>query len=897
MHRIASELRYRLRALLRNGEMEAELDDELRFHLDRHAEKLMAAGLPRREAERQARIAFGGVARIKEDARAAWGLALFETTLQDLRCTVRALRKRRDLTFGIVATLALGIGANATMFGIVDRLLVRAPATMLDPERVHRVYLHTSPDGEAATDRNLAFPRYLDVARGTSSFDVVAAFQTRQVGVGEGATLREVPVTVASAAFFDLFAARPALGRFFTAAEDVVPEGSPVVVLGHAFWQSHFGGRRDVLGQPLRVDRLTATIVGVAPEGFVGMADQGVPAAYVPITAFAHSLRGPDYAGGYGWSWLELVARRKPGVPLATAEADLTQALGRSWRAAAEQDPGWGSAEDARPRGELAPVHVQRGPDATADSRVATWIAGVALVALLVACANVANLLLARAHGRRREIAMRIALGVSRGRLLRHLAMESLVLALLGGGAGLLLAEWGGGALRRLFLPEEAAAVVLADGRTLLFAGGLTLLVALLTGLLPILHSRRTDLADAFRAGMGEGQDRRSRASAGLLVLQTTLSVLLLVGAGLFVRSLHNLLSLRLGYDVDPVLFAAANPRGVELSDAETAGLNRRLLAAAQAMPGVRSAALAASVPFWSNEGRGLWVEGIDEVGKRGSFVLQAATPGYFETLGTRILRGRAFDERDGERSPRVVVVSDGMARALWPGRDPLGRCLRIGEPDAPCTTVIGIAEHVRSRDLFDAREHSYTIPASQYGSPMYPQLFVRAEGDAAALVEPLRRRLQREMPGAAYVRVLTLRSLVDPNLRAWRFGAVMFTAFGGLTLALAAIGLYSLLEVSAARRRRELGVRVALGASTRDVVRLIVTHGLRLVLLGVALGGALALWAAPSLESLMVHESVRDPLVYGVVAALLLAAALLASIAPAWRALRLDPTLALRAD
>ena len=894
---LLSELRYRIRALVRRPAMEAELDDELRFHLERETEKLIRAGVAPDEAARRAKVAFGGLDRIKEDSRDARGLVALETTMQDIRYAFRGLRARKTFTAGIVLTLALGVGANATMFGIVDRLLFRPPPMMNNDDLVHRVYMHTNDRGEIDTRHNFQFARYLDVLRFTRSFSSVAAFQTRDLAIGEKEAAAEMPVTIASASYFDFFDVRPALGRLYGPAEDSVPTGAPVVMLGYAFWQTRFGGRPDVIGEQLRVDRALATIIGVAPEGFVGMTDQQVPAAYLPITHYAYAFRGASYPGNYNWSWLEMIAKRRPGVDVASAETDLTQALQQSWRAAVEFDPGWGPVEQVQPRAELGPVHLERGPNAGRESRVATWIAGVAIIVLLVACANVANLLLSRAVSRRREIAMRVALGVSRGRLLRQLLIESLILAGLGGLAGLAITQWGASGLRALFLPPDYPAGVFTDGRTLWFAGGLTLIVAMLTSIVPALHSRRIDLAGSLKAGSREGTYRSSRTGTALLVFQAALSVVLLVGAGLFVRSLQNVQDYRLGYDVEPVLFASANPRGTPLKAEELDAMNQRMLDAAKELPGVTNSALAASVPFWSNEGRGLYVAGIDTVDKHGMFIMQAATPDYFATVGTRILRGRSFGVEDTENAPLVTVVSDGMAAALWPGQDAIGQCIRIGSDTVPCSTVIGIAEEARLRTLMGEREYSYYVPATQYGDPMYPQMFVRVAGDASALVEPLRQRLQREMPGEAYVNVVELSQLVDPNLRGWRFGATMFVVFGAIALVLAAIGLYSMIAYSVAQRTRELGVRVALGASASDVLGLIVRGGVRLALAGILIGGAIALWAAPRLESLMFEVSTRDPLVFGGVAVVLLASAIAASVVPAVRALRLDPNAALRAE
>jgi predicted permease len=895
LHRFLSEVRYRLRALVRRGSLERELDMELRFHVEKETEKLMATGVPRDEAIRRARLAFGGVERIKDDTRDSRGLVLLDTLAQDLRYAARGLRARKAFTLGVVLTLGLGIGANATMFGIVDRLLFRAPYGLRDQATAHRVYMRSLDTNEERIDRNYSFARFLDVGRLTRSFADIAAFQTLTIAVGEGEDTKEMRVTVASAGYFRFFEVQPALGRFFTPEEDSVPAGSSVVVLGFDYWQTRFGGRGDILGTQLRIGQIPTTVIGVAPKGFVGMNDQGVPAAYLPITAYAHSRRGPNYPGIYTWSWLELLVRRKAEMSIAAAQQDLTAAFTQSWRAAAAADPGWGPVEAARPRGELAPVQLERGPLAGRDSKVATWVSGVALIVLLIACANVANLFLSRAVNRRREIAMRFALGVTRGRLVRQLLTESLVLGGIGGVVGLAIAQWGASALRGLFF-RDAAASVLVDVRTLGFTAVATLLAALLTGLIPALHAGRGDLAAALKGGAREGH-QRSRVRTGLLVFQATLSVVLLVGAGLFVRSLHNVREHRLGYDVEPVLFAEANLRGERPSDAERVALADRMLAAAKATPGVTHAALVISVPFWSNEGRGLYVPGIDTVRKLGRFILQAASPDYFATMGTQVLRGRAFDESDRAGTPRVAVVGEGMAQALWPGREAIGQCFRIGSDTVPCTTVIGVAEEMRVRSLAEAREYTYFLPIAQHDSPPDPQLFARLGGRAGKQAEPLRRSLQLVMPGAVYVNVIPLSRLVDPNLQSWRFGATMFVAFGGLALVLAAIGLYSMIAYDVAQRTRELGVRIALGSSVGRVLRLIVTGGLRLVAVGVLAGTALAFWASRWMETLMFRQSARDPLVFAAVGLLLLAVSVIASMVPAWRAARVDPNVALRLE
>ncbi|MCD6033843.1 MAG: permease, partial [Thermomicrobiales bacterium] len=739
MRQSLNDLRYRLRALLRRDAMDRELDAELQFHLDRETEKHVRAGLSPDEARRQARASFGAPEGVKDDTRDVRGLVAIETLVQDLRYATRGLLARPVFTAGIVLTLGLGLGANAAMFGIVDRLLFRTPDELRDPSTLHRVYTSYLADGEKRIDRNLAFPVYLDFARAARSIETFSAFQTLQMAIGEGAETEQMRVTVASANYFPLFNAQPIHGRFFNASDDSLPVGSPVVVLGYGFWRARYGGDPGVIGKTLRVGQTIRTIIGVAPEGFVGLNDQGVPAAWIPITSYAHERRGTAYPANYGWSWLELVARRRPDVSVAAAEADLTLAFHESWRREAASQPGIGTPDSARAAVTLGPLQFNRGPQAGQDAQVARWILGVSLIVLLIACANVANLLLSRAVSRQREIAVRLALGVSRARLIRQLLTESFLLAVAGGVTGLAFARWGSAALRSFYFTAEESVAVASDVRTLLFAGVATIVVALLTGLVPALQSGRGDLAGALKVGSREGTYRRGRARVALLVFQATLSVVLLVGAGLFVRSLRNVQGFRLGYDADRIVFAGANLRGTRLDPEELNALNERMVRAAREIPGVTHVSLAESVPFYSNESRGLWVPGVDSIRRRGRFVLQAGGPEYFATLGTRILRGRAFDESDRAGSPRVVVVSDGMARAIWENADPIGKCIRISADTAPCTTVIGVAEEMRLRTLTDAREYTYYLPATQYGSPLSPQVFVRIQGDAAGFVDPIR--------------------------------------------------------------------------------------------------------------------------------------------------------------
>jgi putative ABC transport system permease protein len=896
---VTSELRYRLRRLFMRDAVERELDAELRFHIEHETEKLVAQGLSRPLAERQARIAFGGVERMKEATRESHGTATIEGVLQDIRYAARGLRARPAFTLGILLTLGLGIGANAAMFGVIDRVLVRPPAMMRDADMVHRLYRTTVETGEpdVRVDRNFSFATYLDLKRDLTTFSDVAAFQTISAAIGEGADTRERRVTVASASYFGFFDAKPALGRFFNAAEDSIPVGTQVAVVGYDFWQNNYGAR-DVLGEQIRVGSRIYTIVGVAPKHFAGMSDQSMPVAFVPISSYAYGRRGAGYPSIYTWSWLETIARRKPDVSLEAATANVTQAFMASWRNAFMQSPGWGEPEKSKVQGVVGSVLIERGPQAGRDSKVALWVGGVALIVLLIACANVANLMLARAVSRRREIAMRLALGVSRARLTRQLLTESLLLALAGGGAGLLVARWGGATIRRLFLPPEFGDAVATDGRTLAFTAIATLVAALLTGLVPAWNAGRSDVVSALKSGAREGGGR-SRLRAGLLVFQAALSVLLLVGAGLFVRSLQNARGVRLGYDTDSLMIAEVNLRGATLDAGQLAALLPRFLETARATPGVTNAAFGASVPFMSNDQMPVFVPGLDSVFAKGRFLIQFVGPGYFEVMGTRVLSGRALDERDVAGGEKVAVVSEGMAKVLWPGRDALGQCFHFDKRDTPCMRIVGITENIRLRSFQDPREFTYYVPAAQYadGNVQATTLFVRTSIGASNAAPNVRTRLQAILPAPAYVNLVPIAYAVDPSFRAWRFAATMFAAFGGLALLLAAIGLYSLVAYDVAQRTRDMSVRLALGASGPSVVRHVVGGGLRLVAVGVAVGAAAAWWAAPKAEALMFRQEALDPMIFAGVGGSLLLVGILAALVPALRASRVDPALMLRAE
>ena len=900
----------RVRDRLRRERLTSELDEELSFHRSMLERDRREGGASAEEARRLASLAFGSALHHRERARDLWSLGWLDDLLQDIRYAVRGLRARPGFSLAVVLTLALGIGANAAIFSIVDRLLFRPPPLLAHPALTNRVYVAQSDHGREGVWPGISYARCLDFTRWTTSFTRMAEFSAATLAVGAGEEARELPVAVASASFFGFFDAPPALGRYFTTREDAPPAGTPVVVLSHAFWQARFGGRRDALGATLQIGPTVYTVIGVAPAGFAAFWPSEPPAAYIPISSYAATSGfggspGDEWWQTYHWNFAQMIVERKAGVSVAQASADLSNAYRRSYAVQREVSPDIPPVELARPRAIVASVLAERGPNESKLGKVAALVAAMAVVVLLIACANVANLLLAGALRRRREIAVRLALGVSRARLLSQLLTESVLFALLGGAAGVMVAQWGGAALRSLFLPQDATTSVIGDPRALVVAGATALVAALLTGLAPVWQSRRSDLARDLKSGAREGTYQRSGTRALLLVVQGALSVVLLVGAGLFVRSLQHVRELRLGFDVDPVLIVEPNMRGVKLDSAHAVALRQQLLELARTLPGVEHAALHTSIPLKRTLGReglgvGLRVAGIDSVERLGEFNLDAVSPDYFATTGTRILRGRGIGEQDVAGAPGAVVVSQAMAKVLWPGQDPLGQCVRVMEQgttrEPPCTYVVGVAEDIRSQSLSEDRGFYYFLSSAQF-HPQQAGLFLRTRGDAARQAEAIRRRLQPLMPGSSYITVTPYADVVGATMRSWKVGATVFGLFGALALLLAAVGLYSVIAYNVAQRAHELGVRIALGAQVGDVLRLVVGQGVRLGVIGLAIGATIAFSAARWLKPLLFQESARDPAVYALVAAVLLAVAVLASYLPARRAARLDPNLALRAE
>ncbi len=893
----------RLHAWRKRGELERALAEDLEMHLDFLARDLEHEGMAPDHARITARRRLGNVTALRERSREYWGFPAVDAFLQDIRYALRGLRHAPGFTATVIVTLALGIGANAAMFGVIDRLMLRPYPYLREPETVHRVYLESTYQGKTSDNIDFPYLRYHDLRdAGKSLMDFVAQSEWRfAVGTGEATRVRKVAGV--SASFWSLFDAPPVQGRYFGAAEDAEPDGARVAVMSNALWKSDFG-EGTVVGTTLKIGMLDYTIIGVAPPEFVGTTAGGAPEFFVPITTIPANLGAwsrESYLVDYRWDWTQVLVRRKPGVSIGAASAALTEGYKRSRAAARVLNPRVLADSLVHPTAIAGPVKQEAGPGAGLESRVLLWVTGVAGIVLLIACANVANLMFARVSRRRREITVRLALGVRRRRLVAQFLTEALLLALIGCLGGLLIAQWGGTAIRALLLPDGSSFDLGRDGRTLVVALGCTIVAALLTAIGPALVATRGDLASALKSGAREGTYQRSRVRTALLVVQGALSVVLLIGAALFVKSLRNAQGVSLGYDPAPVLEIIPDFRGYQMDSTTAVAMRERLLDDARAIPGVEGAARINSRLFRTNT-NDLWVEGIDSVAALGRFNMQVTSPDYFRVMRTRILRGRGLLASDDGAAPRVGVVSESMANALWPGRDALGACFRMAVDErsareSPCITVVGVAENAAQQDIGDDPRFMYYLPVAQHWPHEIATMYVRMSGDAAASLERVRRAMTRAMPGDGFAIVRPLQEIVDDRSRSWRLGAMMFVAFGGLALVVAAVGLYGVISYNVAQRTHELGVRMALGARARDAVRLIVGQGVRVAATGVLVGLALALAAARWVQPLLFHQEANDPVLYALVAVGMMAVAVAASAVPALRAARADPSIALRSD
>jgi predicted permease len=817
----------------------------------------------------------------------------------ELQQAVRSLVRSPGFSATIVIALGLGIGANTAMFELVDRMLVRPPAHLAEPGSAHRVHIDRAIRRGRIQDGSFSYPALGDLREQTPSARALVGVSTTRLFVAPDDDAKPMEVDAVSAAYWSLFDMTPALGRFFSGDEDELPSGDAVVVLSHGYWQVAYGGDRAVLGRSIRIGTRAYTIVGVAPGDFHGV-DGGNPVAWVPLTAAGADIAGPDFAHRPFTTWIELVVRRGDGMDRVQLASELERAYRGHLTAARDADVV--AATD--PRVLLSPVLRDRGPHRSDAARISLWLFGMSWIVLLVACANVSTLMIGRTLRRRRERAVRRALGMGRGRLVARALLETGALAL---AAGLVAVPIASGAVRivaRLLLAPEAAELAGLDARSLLVGWAVTALVGLVAGALPALRRREADLQSALRSGSARGGAARTPAQTGLVVAQAALSAVLLMGAGLFLRSVSRVAGLDLGYQPDRVVLVNPEARsplaeagGIASSTEERRRTMEMLADAARGIPGVRSVTLTATVPFWRNSFEAVLRADGEPLGPRGTIATHAVSGTYFETMGTRIVRGRPLRPGDDEGAPRVMVVSESLARMAWPEGDALGQCLRVGADTLPCREVVGVAQDIRRGEFEDAGGLQFYVPWRQFYYGMPGVLALRTEGRAADVVEPVRARLQEAVGTRAWIRAQTLLDRVSSQTRTWTVGARVLGLLGSLALLLATLGTFSVVAYDVSQRTREFGIRMAVGARGRDLVTLVLRKGVAVAAVGVALGLGLAWIAGPSVQGLLFEVPARDPATFLGVAVLLLWSALAASLLPALASARVDPRRVLRSE
>jgi predicted permease len=639
----------------------------------------------------------------------------------------------------------------------------------------------------------------------------------------------------------------------------------------------------------------------VAPRGFTSVGLTSVD-LWVPLRVTAIQLLGPgweEYPGGRDWQWLDIIARIAPGSSIEAAQAEAT-AIHRTARAEDIARGGWGRDPDVI----AASIIEANAPNAPSSARVAKLLAGVALLVLLIACVNVANLLLARALRQRREIAVRLALGISRRRLIGQIMLEGVMLALLGGAGALAVEHWGGGLVRHTLLPDIAWDELPADHRVLAIIIALAVLAGILSAVVPAYQIARRDVADTIRGAAAGGITRTtSRTRSALALAQTALSVVLLVGAGLFVKSLHNARTLNLGFEPDGLYYARLRMTHDAMSPEEQQLLVQRGLQSLGSIRGVTAVAAASTLPFTSRRSLAIRAEGVDSIvtPPSGGPYMHGVTSDYFRTMGLRILRGRGLAATDVMGAPNVAVIGQQMAEYLWKGQEPLGRCLYIGPRDKPqpCTRVVGVAENANNLGLDDDVMLQYYLPLEQRtaGSRNPDYWLFRVTDARAETIRQIRHELTALDPRIRYADVAPYAERIEPLTRSWKLGATMFSIFGALALVVAAIGLYSVLAFDIAQRTRELGLRTALGATDGMLVRRVIGGAVGVTAIGIAIGGIVTWLLAPKVATMLFDTPARDPIVLAGVALTLIVVAVIAAAVPAWRATRVDPYVALRAE
>jgi len=866
----------RLRALLRRDAVLHDIDEEMRSHLEMETEANRQRGMTADEASRSAARSFGNLSSIRDLAYEVRGGGFMETLWQDLRYSGRMLLKHPGFTLIAVLTLSLGIGANTAIFSIVNAVLLR-PFPYQAPEQLVIV-------GEGGPGGTVSYPNFADWRDDRNVFAAVSAVRSNEsfnfAGAGEPERLQG---RLVSAGFLTLLGIKPHIGRDFL-AEDDRPGATPAVILSYGFWNRRFGNDQSVIGKPITLNNQSFTVVGVTPQDFqYGMpADVSVP---IGLSAERFKARGADPG-------ISVVARLQPNASQRQAETALNVIYARLQQQYPDSNTGR--------RAFLMPLHENFVGDVRQPLLI---LLGAVVLVLIIACANVANLLLVRASTRRREMSVRVALGANRWRIVRQLLTESLMLAAIGASLGILFAHWGTSLIASQLpdgIPRLAEASV--DIRVLTFTLGVSILTGLLFGLAPALQASRLNLTEALKEGDRSSAGGRQGLRSVLVVCEVALTLTLLVGAGLLIQSFRRVLQVDPGFKTQNLLtmqVSVNNPDGNQV-----VSFFNQLQENVRKLPGVKAVAISNGLPLGVANHPTFFIEGrpLPEKGKEPGAVRYTVSPDYFEAMGIELLKGRVFSPHDTSGTPLVAIIDEALAQ-IFQDEDPIGKRLLTSSSGSPSYEIVGVVRHVEQDNLDGqaVRTPQFYLAFNQIPAERWPgfvrriNLLTRTDVEPTSLAAAVRGQIAGLNKDQAVFNVRTMEQIVSQSVAPRRFSMLLLTVFAVVALALASIGIYGLLSYTVAQRTREIGLRMTLGAQRRDVLRLMIGHGMKLALVGVALGLVASVALTRTMKNLLFGVSATDPATFISIAVLLALVALLACWVPARRATKVDPIIALR--
>ena len=877
----------RLSGIVRKGSLEHDMDEELRFHLQMETAENLRKGMTPEEARSAALRRFGGVAQVKETYRETHALPVFQVLWQDVRFGFRMLRRSPGFSVLAILCLTLGIGANASVFSWIEGILLRPFPLVAHQERLMAV---TGTNRAEPGHTDVSWPDFLDFQRQCTLFDAFIVDRITGTTLAIGDRAKRSPASVVSANYFQALGVRPILGRGFEPSEDVGRNAHPVTVISYQMWQERFHNDPEVVGKTQMLNGMPHTIIGVAPQGFYGTFVGWAMQFWVPT-----SMQEMFDPGGYkledrGARWIEGFAQLKPGVTPEQAQAEISAVAKRLEATYPATNRGRGI--------KLYPLWATPFNNAGALLPTLEISLAVVVLVLVIACANVSNLLVVRAFGRRHEMMVRLAIGAGRGRLLKQLLTEGLILSTIAAAGGLVVANWCRNLFVLLLPPRGGVAMNLPgaiDWRVFALSAGVCLISTLLFALVPALQTSKIDLASAMKAEAGSvvGGKGRSFVRSGLVLAQVALSFVLLVGAGLLLQSLRGVQNTSPGFSTQGVLTTSVDLVAAGYNTQRQKNFQDSLVDRLQALSGVKSVAFTRNVPFGyrSYSSAAIAVDGYEAAAdEQPTADYGEVGPAYFSTMGIPLVSGREFTRADNETAPLVAVVNEAMVAQFWRGQDPVGKRLQV---KGRWMRVVGVAKMSKYRNLTEVPRPFFYVPMRQNAIGLALQ--IRTPEAPEAMMKALVREIRALDPNLTPGEVITMQEQVDRTTAVQRIAVAMLGMFGGLALVLAAIGLYGVMSYVVSQSTRELGLRMALGAGAPDLLRLVMSHGLALTAGGLVLGTAAALGLTRLIVNLLYKVSPRDPLAFGTAFVVMTIASLAACFLPAWRATRTDPVRALR--